>query len=107
MSKAALSFLACAALITAQEYTISTLAGGPPASQPAPGTNIAIGSPGGVALDRHDNLYISGGLNLAFRLYKEGLLRRIAGGVFGFSGDGGPAISASLGTDVGEAGWQS
>ena len=71
MSKVALSFLACAALITAQDYTISTFAGGPPASQPAPGTNIAIGSPGGVALDRDGNLYISGGLNLAFRLDKE------------------------------------
>jgi hypothetical protein len=96
-----------AAQITAQSYTISTFAGGLSASYPAPGTNIAIGSPGGLAVDRDGNLYISGGLNSAFRLDKEGLLTRIAGGAFGYTGDGGPAIYASLGTDVGEPGWNS
>jgi sugar lactone lactonase YvrE len=107
MSRAAVYFLACVAPIASQQYTITTFVGGPPASRPVPGTNTAIGSPTGVAVDQDGNLYITGGLNSAFRLDKRGLLTRIAGGVFGFSGDGGLGISAWLGTDVGEPGWPS
>lgn len=56
-----------------------------------------IASPGGITVDSAGNVYVSD-LNgsAVYRLDKSGVLTTVAGGMFGFSGDGGPATKASL-----------
>jgi hypothetical protein len=44
-------FAAALSALNAQQYVISTYAGGPPATDPAPATNVAIGSVTGMAAD--------------------------------------------------------
>ena len=53
---------------------------------------------GGVAVDSHGNLFVSdAGNNRIRRISPDGIIATVAGnGTFGFSGDGGPAISAQL-----------
>jgi uncharacterized protein (TIGR03437 family) len=56
-----------------------------------------IASPGGMTVDSAGNVYISD-LNgsAIYKLDKAGVLTTVAGGAFGFSGDGGPATKAAL-----------
>jgi uncharacterized protein (TIGR03437 family) len=56
-----------------------------------------IASPGGMTADSAGNVYISD-LNgsAIYKLDKTGVLTTVAGGAFGFSGDGGPATKAAL-----------
>ena len=56
-----------------------------------------IASPGGMTVDSGGNVYISD-LNgsAIYKLDKAGVLATVAGGAFGFSGDGGPATKAAL-----------
>ncbi len=56
-----------------------------------------IASPGGMTADSAGNLYVSD-LNgsAIYKLDKSGVLTTVAGGAFGFAGDGGPATKASL-----------
>jgi uncharacterized protein (TIGR03437 family) len=56
-----------------------------------------IASPGGMTVDSAGNVYISD-LNgsAIYKLDKTGVLTTVAGGAFGFSGDGGPATKAAL-----------
>jgi uncharacterized protein (TIGR03437 family) len=56
-----------------------------------------ISSPGGITVDSAGNVYISD-LNgsAIYKLDKAGVLTTVAGGAFGFSGDGGPANKAAL-----------
>jgi uncharacterized protein (TIGR03437 family) len=56
-----------------------------------------IASPGGMTVDSAGNLYVSD-LNgsAIYKLDKAGVLTIVAGGSFGFSGDGGPATNAKL-----------
>ncbi len=56
-----------------------------------------IGSPGGMTSDSAGNVYVSD-LNgsAVYKLDKAGVLTTVAGGAFGFSGDGGPATKAAL-----------
>ncbi len=56
-----------------------------------------IASPGGMTVDPAGNVYISD-LNgsAIYKLDKSGVLTTVAGGAFGFSGDGGPATKAAL-----------
>jgi sugar lactone lactonase YvrE len=91
--------LSVAALTSAnaQQYVISTYAGGAPAS---PLAAIAM------AADAQGNVYFADGYgytrgsapsNSVFKIDPSGSITRIAGNSrTGFSGDGGPAISASL-----------
>src|SRR4051794_10379521 len=83
---------------TAQQYVISTIAGGAPASTPAPALSLSVGSVWGVAADVGGNLYLtSSDLNSAFRVDPNGIITRVAGNSrAGFSGDGGPATAAQL-----------
>lgn len=80
----------------AQQYVISTYAGGAlPQTQAADGS---IGAPVGVATNAAGDVYfVSSSLNSVFRLTSGGMLTRIAGtSRRGYSGDGGPATSAQL-----------
>jgi uncharacterized protein (TIGR03437 family) len=93
---------------TAQQYTISTIAGAPPASgSTAPvlpalvnywaGASIpAPGNLSGIAADAAGNLYFSAEESI-FRLTAQGVQTRIAGtSRAGYSGDGGLAVNAQL-----------
>jgi uncharacterized protein (TIGR03437 family) len=84
------------AVALAQQYTISTFAGGAPPPTPAPAASVPIGPPERVTSDKAGNLYISA-LNSVFQLSPAGTLTVVAGNSRpGFSGDGGPATLAQL-----------
>src|SRR5262245_32321856 len=88
-----------AELAQAQQFVISTGAGGAPPSTPAAGVSVAIGNvQGGVATDAVGNVYFASfDLNTVFRLDQNGVLTRVAGNARrGYSGDGGPALDAQL-----------
>jgi uncharacterized protein (TIGR03437 family) len=81
-------------LALAQQYTISTLAGGAPPVTPVAATS-AIGQVQRVAVDATGNLYFSSG-NCIFKI-TQGVIHLFAGNSrAGFSGDGGPAVDAQL-----------
>jgi uncharacterized protein (TIGR03437 family) len=85
-----------------QTYTISTIAGGPPAN--IPGTSLGGLYPAFVAADRAGNVFFAI-QNTVMRLdAATGNLTPVAGnGTSGFSGDGGPATSAQLANPQGLA----
>ena len=86
----------------AQQYTISTVAGGAPPATPASAVNTAIGQPHKVTA-AGSNLYFSSG-NSVFKLDSGGTLTLIAGNSrAGFAGDGGPAVNAQLNSPQGIA----
>ena len=60
----------------------------------------SLGAPSAVAADLAGNVYFTvRDLNSVFKLDRNGLLTRVAGSsTAGFSGDGGPATSARLGS---------
>jgi uncharacterized protein (TIGR03437 family) len=68
-------------------------------------TSTAIGQPQAVALDSTGNLYIADRYNnLIFQVTPAGAISAVAGnGMQGFSGDGGPATSASFNSPSGLA----
>jgi hypothetical protein len=86
--------------LAAQNYVISTFAGGgAPLQAPAPALTVPLGyGLTGFATDATGNVYFaSWTLNCVFKLDQDGVLTRIAGnGRGGFSGDGGPAPEAQL-----------
>ena|ERR1700676_551907 len=80
----------------AQQYTISTIAGGAPPPTPSPAITAAIGSPQGIAVDASGNVYFTGH-NVVLEVDTNGVLTRVAGNAQGgYSGDGGPATDAQL-----------
>jgi uncharacterized protein (TIGR03437 family) len=82
--------------LPAQQYVISTFAGGGFPATPAMGTNFTIGNPGHLTTDAAGNIYFVS-LNCTFKLDTAGVLTRLAGtGAGGYSGDGGPATAAGL-----------
>jgi uncharacterized protein (TIGR03437 family) len=94
--------------ITAPAGVISTFAGIAPASgvvtrgysgDGGPATSAAFSQPAGVAVDANGNVYISDYGNYTVRkVDTAGKISTIAGtGVWGYSGDGGPANKATLG----------
>jgi uncharacterized protein (TIGR03437 family) len=89
-------FLIAAAIpALAQQYTISTVAGGAPPATPAPALTTGIGSPRKLLI-QGSNLYFSAG-NSVFKLDSGGAITLVAGNSrAGFSGDGGPATAAKL-----------
>jgi uncharacterized protein (TIGR03437 family) len=60
-------------------------------------TSAQLAGPSGVALDAAGNLYIADGYNSRIRKVSGGIITTVAGnGTAGFSGDKGPAASATL-----------
>src|SRR5438552_9353925 len=79
----------------AQQYVISTIAGGAPPPTPVAALTASIG-PGSVKTDTTGNVYFTSS-QCVFKLDQSGVLTRIAGnGRAGYSGDGGPATNAQL-----------
>ena len=81
--------------------TITTVAGNGTAAfsgDSGPATSASLNSPAGVAVDSAGNLFIVDTLNQRVRkVNTSGTITTVAGnGTGGFSGDGGPATSASL-----------
>ena len=69
-----------------------------------PATSASLASPWGVAVDAAGAFYFADTNNHSIRRVSGGVITTIAGtGVAGFSGDGGPAITASLSTPRGVA----
>ena len=91
-------FLLLSAIGAAQQYVISTCAGGAPSPVPALATDLFIGFGSGVAADAAGNVYFaSATLPAIFKLDTGGRLTRVAGTSRpGYGGDGGPATSARL-----------
>ena len=80
----------------AQQYVISTYAGGAPLPTPAPAVEVAIEAASGVATDATGNIYFANADSI-FKVDPSGVLTRVAGNSKpGYSGDGGPATSARL-----------
>ncbi len=87
----------------AQQYTISTAAGGAPPPTPVTAKNTSIGQPLRVGLDAAGNVYFSSS-NCVFKVDTNGVLTLIAGTARpGFSGDGGPSVNAQLNNPQGVA----
>ncbi len=96
--------LLAASLAFAQQYTITTVAGGAPPATPWPAPHISIGQPRRITLDTAGNLYFSSSNNCVFEMNSAGTLTLVAGNSrAGFSGDGGPATSAQLNAPQGLA----
>ncbi len=96
LAKALIS-LAIGASVFGQTYTIQTIAGGAfPLDGPA--RSAVFGLIGGLAVDSSGNLYIAlHSSHMVVKVDASGNMTRVAGsGVYGFSGDGGPATSARL-----------
>lgn len=86
----------------AQQYTISTVAGGAPPATPAPAASTSIGVPHRIMV-AGSYTYFSAG-NSVFRMDSSGNMVLIAGNSrAGFSGDGGPAVNAKLNSPQGMA----
>jgi len=99
-------FLLLAAGVTlaqAQQYSITTIAGGAPPPTPAVALNTTIGQPRRATADSAGNIYFSSGHSV-FKMTPGGTLTVVAGNSrAGFSGDGGPALKAQLNTPQGLA----
>ncbi len=86
----------------AQQYTISTVAGGAPPPTPVAALSTSIGQPRKVLLSG-SNAYFSSG-NSVFKIDGSGTLTLVAGNSrAGFSGDGGLAVNAQLNSPQGVA----
>ena len=89
--------LANACVSSAQQYVITTVAGGAAPPTPMPAVSASVGNVQGVATDGAGSVYFSSSLNCVFKVDTGGVLTRVAGTcVVGNSGDGGLATSAQL-----------
>jgi len=102
--RSGLVLLASCAAGWAQQYTVSTIAGGAPlAGQSVPAVSLSVGQPARVTADSHGNFYFSS-LNSVFKVNSAGAIALVAGTLHaGYSGDGGPAVKAQLNSPQGLA----
>jgi uncharacterized protein (TIGR03437 family) len=86
-------------------YHIETVAGSANMGDGGPATAAQISTIQGIAVDRWGNLYLSDtGNHRVRKISPSGAITTIAGtGVAGFSGDGGPAVTAQLNLPYGLA----
>lgn len=82
----------------AQSYTVTTIAGPSYTAITGKAVNLPISTPTSVAADGMGNFYFASAWdNKVFKVDSDGNLTVVAGnGLQGFSGDGGPALSAQL-----------
>src|SRR5215469_12546820 len=93
----------CASTLLAQQYTISTVAGGGPPPSAVAASSVRLPISGGIAMGSAGDIYFSAG-NSVMKVDAKGILTRIAGtGQYGYSGDGGSALSAQLAWPAGLA----
>jgi len=91
-----MSLLLLSAALPAQQYIISTFAGGAPPPTPARGVDLKISYPFGVAMDAVGTVYFASD-DAVFKLDQYGMVTRVAGnGHSGYAGDGGPATDAQF-----------
>jgi len=103
VARAALAFVFVSTAAVAQQYVISTVAGGAPPPTPNAAVSASLVGPYGVAADGSGNIYFSSNHSV-FRIDTSGIMTRIAGtGHPGYSGDGGSALAAQLNTPAGPA----
>src|ERR1039458_2145442 len=96
------SILLLAGTAFAQQYTISTVAGGAPPATPVAALSTSIGQPRKLVLSG-SNVYFSSG-NSVFKIDGSGTLTLIAGNSrAGFAAAGGTAVSAQLNAPQGLA----
>jgi trimeric autotransporter adhesin len=89
-------FLFCTCIVQAQQYVISTFAGGAPLPTPSAAVNASIGDPPRVAVDGAGNIYF-GSMHSVFKVNQAGNITLVAGnGRSGYAGDGGLATAAQL-----------
>ena len=94
--KIILSFLFTTASALAQQYVISTVAGGPVIPTPIAAMSASIGEPSWVAVGPAGDVYFTDGGATVYKIDARGALTRVAGN--GRPGDGGPVASAPLGS---------
>src|SRR5580704_11376307 len=96
--KAFILFSLFAGLVSAQSYSISTIAGSSRLGDGSPATSVPLRYPYGIAEDTSGNIYFADALdNRVRRVDTKGIISTVAGtGVAGFSGDGGPATQATF-----------
>ncbi len=95
--------LTCLGTALAQQYVISTIAGGAPPPTLGAALTASVVNPVGVATDGLGNVYFTS-LNCVFKVDQNGALTRVAGNSrLGYSGDGGLASNAQLNSPVGIA----
>ncbi len=85
--------------VSAASGIITTAAGGGSGGDGGPAASASLSGPTGVNLDAAGNIYIADTYNSRIRKVRaaSGIITTVAGnGTAGFSGDGGPALSASL-----------
>jgi len=92
--------LLCAALflapLSAQQFVVTTVAGGALPATPAPGVNVSLHYPRALFVDGAGSTYLTAA-NAVLKLDKNGVLTRFAGSsTAGYSGDGGPAPNARM-----------
>jgi sugar lactone lactonase YvrE len=99
---AVLAIATCLTAVGSMAQIINTFAGGRTLNG-LPALNVGLGYPGSVVLDAAGNLFVADRTNnVVFRIdAQSGIATVVAGnGTLGFSGDGGPATAAQIGTPV-------
>jgi len=96
-------------MVSAATGLISTVAGGFNVGfggdgASATGSGVKLNHPEGVAVDAAGNIYIADAYNYRIRKVSNGIISTIAGtGKTGYTGDGGPATSATVNQPAGVA----
>jgi trimeric autotransporter adhesin len=85
-----------ACTLFAQQYTISTIAGGGMLPSSVPALSVRVPISGGLTTGSGEDVYFCS-FNSVLKIDASGILTRVAGtGKYGYSGDGGPASRAQL-----------
>jgi sugar lactone lactonase YvrE len=93
----------CAPTLFAQQYIISTVAGGGPPPTSVKAASVRLPVSGAIVTGLAGEVYFTSE-NAVVKVDASGVLTRVAGtGKYGYSGDGGPALDAQLAWPAGLA----